>query len=217
MSAETTESKVLQRLVPDLQAEGYEVYIHPNRALLPTFLKSYEPDAIGLRDDHNLAIEVTRKSPDAQKRVERIVHLFKGRTDWELRIVWITPATSTKTMQLQTVSTIRKRLKEIRELADGEHYGPALLLAWATVEATARLLASKHFERPQTPGRLVQVLASEGILTPTEADDLRALADKRNKFIHGELQTRITRAEIERIASILGTMISVSKTAAIES
>ena len=94
---------------------------------------------------------------------------------------------------------------------DDAQVGPALLLAWATVEATARLLATKHFERPQTPGRLVQVLASEGILTPTEADDLRVLAEKRNNFIHGELQTPITKAEIERIASILGTMINLSK------
>src|SRR5262249_45655779 len=152
-------------------------------------------------------IEITRKSPDGQKRVDRIVNLFKGHDDWELRVVWITPATSTKAMQLQTVSAIRKRLKESRELMDGEYYGPALLLALATCEATARLLATEHFERPQTPGRLVQVLASEGILTPTEADDLRGLAEKRNKFIHGELQTPITKAEIERIASILGTMI----------
>lgn len=118
MNAETTESQVLQRLIPELQAEGYEVYLHPNRALLPTFLQSYEPDAIGLRSDHNLAIEITRKSPDAQKRVDRVVNLFKGHDDWELRVVWITPATSTSAMQLQTVSEIRKRLKEIGELAD---------------------------------------------------------------------------------------------------
>jgi uncharacterized protein YutE (UPF0331/DUF86 family) len=169
------------------------------------------PDAIARRSDRNLAIEVTRKSPDAQKRVERIVSLFEGRDDWELRIVWITPATSAETMQLQTVSAVRKRVKEIKELADGEYYGPALLLGWATVEAMARLLATKHFQRPQTPGRLVQVLATEGILTPTEADDLRSLVEKRNKFIHGELHTRITRAEIDRIESILSTMVNLAK------
>lgn len=211
MNAEQTEIEVLQRLLPELHADGYEVYIQPGRPLLPEFLQGFSPDAIALRSDRNLAIEVMRRSPGSERRAERLTNLFKDRTDWELRLVWITPVSATNAMQLQTLSTIRQRLKEIKELADRKHYGPALLLAWATLEATGRLLASKHFERPQTPGRLIQFLASEGILTPTEADDLRPLAEKRNKFIHGGLQTPITGAEINRIAAILGTMINLAK------
>jgi uncharacterized protein YutE (UPF0331/DUF86 family) len=172
-------------------------------------LEGLSPDAIALRSDHNVAIEVMRRTPDSEKRAEKITSLFKGRKDWELRVIWIAPVNPTKAVQLQTASTIRQRLEEIKQLADGEHYGPALLLAWATLEATGRLLAQKHFERPQTPSRLVQFLASEGVLTPTEADDLRPLADKRNKFIHGDLQTSITRAEIDRIFGILNTMINL--------
>ena len=100
-----------------------------------------------------------------------------------------------------------KMEKEIRELADGGHFGPALLLAWATLEAIGRLLALGQFQRPQTPGRLVQVLASEGYLTPNEADELRLLADKRNKVVHGELQTRISRSEVNRFADVLTMMV----------
>jgi uncharacterized protein YutE (UPF0331/DUF86 family) len=211
MNAEQTESEVLQRLLPELEAEGYEVYIQPARPLLPEFLRAFSPDAIALRSDRNIAIEVMRRTAESEKRAEKITDLFKGRTDWDLRLVWITPVTATKGVQRQTVSTIRKRLKEVRELADGKHYGAALLLAWAALEATGRLLLSKHFERAQTPGRLVQFLASEGALTPTEADYLRTLAEKRNKLIHGELQTPITKAEIDRIAHILDTMIELAK------
>ena len=70
----------------------------------------------------------------------------------------------------------------------------------------------KDAQRPQSPTRLVQFLASEGILTPTEADDLRPLVEKRNNFIHGGLQTPITRAEINRIVSILDAMIDMAQT-----
>ena len=209
MNEEATEFDVLQQLVPELEAEGYEVFLHPNRPLLPGFLRDYAPDAIARRGDKNLVIEVFRKSPDSEQKAERIVSLFKGQDDWELRVVWITPSGPARTVQPQTRSIIRKRTTEISELTNGGHFGPALLLAWATLEAVGRLLASSQFQRPQTPGRLVQVLASEGYITPTEADHLRLLAEKRNKLIHGELQTRITKSEVSRFADILAMMVKM--------
>ena len=206
MTAVETELDVISRLVSELQAEGYEVYIHPKRQLLPEFLRDYAPDAIGLRPDRNIAIEVIRKSPDAKKRAESIASRFEGRNDWELRIVWITPATSPKAVEIQSPATIRNRISEIRELSDSGHNGPALLLAWAAFEAIGRALVAKQFERPQPPGRLVQVMAGDGFLTPTEADYLRLLAEKRNRLTHGGLQTRVTKAELDRFAVILATL-----------
>src|SRR5690349_14572518 len=110
MSTEETESDVMQRVVAELQAEGYEVYLHPKRALLPEFLKDYVPDAIGRGSNHNIAIEILRESPDAKKKAEKIVSLFERREDWELRVVWITPASSARIVEIQSVSTIRKRI-----------------------------------------------------------------------------------------------------------
>ena len=92
---------------------------------------------------------------------------------------------------------------------EGRHFCPAFLLAWATFEAIARVLIPSQMQRPQTPGRLVQVLASEGYLTPTEADSLRLLADKRNKLIHGELRTRISKSEVNRIADVLSMLVKI--------
>lgn len=208
MSAET-ESDVVNRLVPDLQAEGYEVYLNPAPHLLPEFLRNYQPDIIGRRSDHNVAIEITRISPHAEKKLEDIANRFKGQTAWEFRVVWINPASASTVLQAQTVAAIRKQIAEIRALMDGEHYGAALLLAWSALEATSRTLASQKFERPQTPGRLIQVLANDGYLTPTEADRMRPLSDKRNKLIHGELQTQVTRREIEQFAEILTALVKM--------
>ncbi len=33
-----TEAEVLQQLLPELAAQGYEVYVNPGRRLLPSFL-----------------------------------------------------------------------------------------------------------------------------------------------------------------------------------
>ena len=66
-----------------------------------------------------------------------------------------------------------------------------------------------QFERPQTPGRLVEVLATEGFLTPTEADRLRQLVDKRNRLVHGELQIRATKAELDAFTRTLENLLDM--------
>jgi REase_AHJR-like len=177
MSTHTTEREILERVVPELEAEGYEVYLHPNRPLLPPFLAGYVPDAVALGPGKNLAVEVVRKSPQATRKLKRIQALFEGQDKWELRVIWVAPASANESLQVQTSVTIKQRIGEVRALAAQGHLGPSLLLAWATFEALARAVVSGEFERPQTPGRLVQVLAQGGYLTPTEADELRRLAD----------------------------------------
>jgi REase_AHJR-like len=202
-----TEAEVLQRLLPELEAQGYEVYLHPDRRLLPSFSKNYTPDAVALRKDKNLVIEVARRSADAPKKLERITKLFEGQPKWELRIVWLEPASSQRDLKIQPLAAISKRIAEVQELLDGGSSEGSLLLAWATFEALARAILPEQFQRPQTPGRLVEILANEGYITPSEADVLRVLGEKRNRLIHGELQTHASKAELGAFTKTLGTLL----------
>lgn len=89
-----------------------------------------------------------------------------------------------------------------------------MLIAWATFEAVGRKVMPKEFERPQSPGRLVQVLAQEGHITPDEGDALRQLVDMRNRFIHGELTVAISRPQVESFVKTLSSLankIDISK------
>lgn len=79
----------------------------------------------------------------------------------------------------------------------------AFLLAWATFEAEGRASIEGRFDRPQTPGRLVEVLGQEGLLTPGEADHMRALSEKRNRLIHGDLGTEISSDDLQRMIAVL--------------
>lgn len=205
--SDSTQFEVLQRLVPDLEAEGYEVYVHPNKPLIPKFLGSFSPDAVALRPGKNLAIEVLKPSQGASQKLEQLTALFQDQPDWELRVVWMMPSSDTASLQVQDRGSIQKRIMQIKELASTGHTEPAALLAWATFEALARAVAPERFARPQTPGRILQVLASDGYLMPSEADFLRVLAEKRNKLIHGELNIRISDQEISDFLSILNEMM----------
>jgi hypothetical protein len=40
MNVQVTEFDAIQQLVPELQAEGYEVFLQPSQAQLPPFLKN---------------------------------------------------------------------------------------------------------------------------------------------------------------------------------
>jgi len=205
--SETTELEMLRRLVPELEAEGYEVYLHPKRPLIPSFFRKFSPDAIALRDDKNLVIEVLHKSPQASERLKRITALLRGQDKWQLRVVWVAPTSAQESLQVQNIDAMEGRIAEVRQLAGAGNLEPAMLIAWATFEALARALVPSQFALAQTPGRLVQVLAGEGYITPTEADQLRTLADKRNRLIHGELQVRVSEAELDSFAVILETIL----------
>jgi hypothetical protein len=177
---ETSEFEILQGMLPQLTAEGYEVYIRPGRALLPPFMHGYTPDAVAFRSDKNLAIEVSRRAPDRLERIQRADALFRNQPKWELRVVWLDPATSIASVPV--------------------------LLGWATFEATARAMLTERLERPQTAGRLLEILASDGYVTPSAADRLRVLAEKRNKLAHGEFQVGITQAELSSFCALIESL-----------
>jgi uncharacterized protein YutE (UPF0331/DUF86 family) len=206
MSAQAIENVVLERLVPDLKSEGYDVFVHPNKQIVPSFLGAYAPDLIALRDDKNLVIEIKQKSGRAENLLKDLAKRFEGQERWEFRVVWINPSESEDRLTLQSGDTISTRLKEISRLVDAGFVDSAMLMAWATFEAIGRKLMPKEFARPQSPGRLVQVLAQEGHITPDEGDVLRQLVDMRNRFIHGELTVEISQPQVEAFAKILSSL-----------
>lgn len=210
MSSHHTEIDTLMDLMPELEAEGYEVFVNPSRSILPAFLKNFMPDVIARKEGKNLAIEVKRRSTSGDAKIQKIQELFKNQKDWDFRIIWIAPSSQPMSMDLPSRSIVKSRIKEVESLASMKHGGAAFLLAWATFEAISRLLLPDQFQRPQTPSRLIETLAGDGYLTPTEADILRRMAEKRNKLIHGDLKTRISKSEVNKLLEILRTLSKIA-------
>lgn len=206
MSIETAESVVLERLVPDLKSQGYDVFVHPGRQMVPAFLETYTPDVIALRKDKNLVIEIKHRSGQSENSLRELAKRFEGQSDWEFRVVWVNPSETQDRLTPQSDEAIAKRIAEISGLLKVGFVDSAMLLAWATFEAVGRKMMTKEFSRPQTPGRLIQVLAKEGHITPDESDLLRKLADTRNRFIHGELTTATDRSDVESFIGILSSL-----------
>ena len=207
MTTDTVERELLGHVVSELEAEGFEVFVRPDRRLLPSSLIGITPDAVAFRGDKKLVVEIERQSSGASERLARISACLDRLPDWELRVFVLPSRPEQRPFEAHAAGDIRSRIAEVRELGQSQHRGPAMLLAWSAIEAVARSLLRDRMGRPQTPGRLIQELASDGYLTPTEADRLRTLIEKRNRLAHGDLRVCVTSQEIDEMSAILDTLV----------
>jgi uncharacterized protein YutE (UPF0331/DUF86 family) len=53
---------------------------------------------------------------------------------------------------------------------------------------------------------LIEVLANEGLVTPTEADTLRGLASLRDRLIHGALDQHVSPEDLRNLVDILDVL-----------
>jgi hypothetical protein len=207
--------QILELLTPQLEAEGYTVYLGPPRQLLPGFMQGYTPDAIALPTRNlkeakkKLAIEVAIEGSSASLKEDVLKQRFTNAKDWELRIYYARPEGSRGSLPPMSREAIDTSLATIGSLVFADQLQAALLLGWATLEALGRAIVKGKLARAQSPGRLIEVLASDGLVTPSEADSLRGLSNARNQLIHGRLDRVIQRSDLLRFIEILNSVRSL--------
>jgi uncharacterized protein YutE (UPF0331/DUF86 family) len=202
----SSEAEVIESLLPRYQAEGFDVYVNPSPSILPPFMQTYRPDAIALKKDKKIAIEVVGSNVQSVQKLKSLQSLFADHGDWELVVFYASPVASNRLLEIASTSAINDSIQRVVDLSDAGHLLPALVMAWATFEAIGRALLPDQFQRPQTPDRLVEVLGSEGYITPEEADTLRAASAIRNAVVHGQLDSKVDRMMVEGFVAILKTL-----------
>lgn len=207
MSTATREEAILERVKTELLAEGYDVVLRPNRLAIPPFLGSFTPDALAYGHGKNLVVEVASQSPHNERRLMRLRELVASEPSWELRLIWTSRGNTPRSLPEADLEAIRDTLEEIERLLSYKEARAAFLLAWGCMEAVARRSTPEVFAKPQTPGRIVERLASDGLITPAEAATLRELAPRRNRLLHGDLRTEVRRKYVGEMLSIIRRLI----------
>lgn len=202
---------VFQSIIPQLQAQGFSVFVHPSKDMLPDFLNNFRPDAIAYKGDRKIAIEIMSQSQSDGQKIQRIRQIFSNHPDWEFRLVYAPPRDVEEVMPALSKTIIEENLQRIENSFEGIGGAAALLIAWAIFEAAARRLVPASFARPQSPSRLIEVLASEGDITPDEADILRRLSRIRNEIAHGRLDLGASREQVEGLATITRAILELGK------
>lgn len=195
--------QALEYLAPRLEEEGYTVYLKPPRRLLPKFMQDYAPDAIALGKQKNLAIDVYVEGGAPRVDEKEVSQLFRDAPGWDRKIYYFSPVGAQDTLPVGSAQEIESALAEIRGLMSAGHSRAALLMGWAAFETLGRMLHPLKFSKAQSPGRLIEVLASDGYVTPSEADRLRVLAKDRNKVIHGDLRQNIEPKNLIALIEVL--------------
>jgi hypothetical protein len=204
------ERVVLETMAPVLEADGFRVVIHPQQATLPTFLQGYQPDMVAYKEHKNLAIEIASRSPTdpASRLKERALRdRFAGHPDWELRFVYAPPVNSDPNIPVVSKQTVFEHLDRLEASADAMGLTAALLTGWAVFEAAARALLPSSLTRPQPPARLIETLASQGYVTPDEADILRRLSRMRNEVAHGRLDLTPSRDDVALLIAVTRSIL----------
>jgi uncharacterized protein YutE (UPF0331/DUF86 family) len=200
-SVATRERDFLQTLVPSYEADGFSIFLHPTREMLPPFLRGYQPDAMAIKDDKKIIIEIKSDTTRHSARMEQLEQTFLGHPEWEFRVYYIPSLPEEEDIEASRVPEIDAALVEVDQLKQAGHLRAALMMAWSALEAASRVLLPQNLARPQTANRLIEALAAEGVMTPSEADSLRKAIASRNAATHGHFAVPITEEEVDRIVA----------------
>jgi uncharacterized protein YutE (UPF0331/DUF86 family) len=205
IAPQTAEYSLLESVLANYKAEGYEVFVNPSDAILPPLEKNYRPDAVAIRPDKKIAIEVVRSGREITDRMYHLRGRF-SQDNWELIVLYMSPGASVEQIDVAPRKAIDRATQAVIELRDAGQQTAALMVGWSALEAIARALLPDRLARPQPAAKLIEVLASEGYLTPSEADTLRTLATVRNAAAHGRLDAAVEPKELNALVSALGTL-----------
>ncbi len=206
--ARETEAELLAATVRQLSEQGYDVVVQPSASILPASLQRWRPDAVAIGRHPKLIVEVASERPEAARRIAELQQALKAETDWKLYLVLnrASGAPDLVTIEDTDIAPFLDRAVAVATI-DAR---AALMMAWAALEALSRNRRPDEFSRPQSPGRIVERLASEGVVGPSDAEFLRTMAQKRNRFVHGDLRQVIEPNEVRRFVSLLQELITSS-------
>jgi hypothetical protein len=196
------ERRVFEKIAPIYEQDGFN-FVPPGETNVPSGTWNYEPDFLAKKGDQYVAIEIKAKRT---RGVERSLETLKAQIErdknWKFVAYYASEELQQEPIKKAGKELILETLAEVRKAGQIGFLKPAFLMAWGAFEGAAREAHSRFFAKPQTPGRIITVLADRGDFTPDEADRLRRLANLRNGLIHGKLDSGVTLADLEFLADL---------------
>lgn len=201
-----TETDILEATARSLEEKGYDVFFDPASPLLPPELRALRPDGIATGREPKLVIEIAQESASDAQRIANIQRILRSFPEWKLHLVvgFASQAADLPQINAADISAVVDRAALLAQ----DETQAALLMAWAAMEAVARARMPEAFSKPQSPGRIIEIMAAEGSIAPSDAAFLREMAAKRNAFLHGGLKQRVATSEIQTFLTIVRNLIT---------
>lgn len=187
-SAQTMD--VLAQVAREYRADGYDVVVHPRRAILPEFLREVRPDLVAFRDDQNVLVEIVSGPPQNEAaELSELARRVQEQPGWRFDLVHVPSPRGPAAARQASLGAeeIRLQLQAVRSIARAGYGAAALMLSWSAAEAALRLLADEHSVpyEPHRPRELVRALTAAGLLEQQDNDALVRGWEARNRAVHG--------------------------------
>ena len=204
-NTETLEMDVLDQLRREYERKGYKFLLEPRADKLPSFLKGFAPDAIAIGDSENVVIELksTKSSADQSAAVKFLAREVPKHKGWRFQLVIAEKQfdgsdASAEPDEKQMCAEFEK----VKDFAESGEYNVALITGWALLEAITRklVLTQKSGEAKRyLPRTVVETLVSDGLLEDDVGTRLLAIANVRNRIVHGYTGLTTQRSDIETL------------------
>jgi hypothetical protein len=203
LSAQEAEIAFLEDMRSEFENRGYRFVVRPSRAELPDFFANDLPDAVALRSDKNVAIEViSRANPAARQSLLKIRQLLEGRPGWQFHVAHMgSEPGSHLRMPVPNRVSVLERAKKVESLAADGNTHAAFLLAWSLLEAALNSVRPDRDRRLLAPGTVVEALVMEGFISQEFGQSLFALTDLRYRVAHGDLTAEPSSADVATVLS----------------
>ena len=200
--AASSESRALASLRRAYEARGFTFLAEPPRHAVPDFLGTYRPDAIARGPEGGVIIEVKRgRRKDGEEALADVARRVAGQRGWEFRVVHVNPVQDEPgRIERPTRQQVQAALGEVEALIESGHRTAAFALAWAVLEALARLAGSggaEKTERAFAPMQAVQMLAEQGHIESDAAARLRGMVELRHAVVHGDLSAEVSTEQVK--------------------
>ncbi|RDK82774.1 hypothetical protein [Marinirhabdus gelatinilytica] len=187
------EQRKIKELAREYEEKGFQVFIEPERNLLPDFLKDYHPDLILKKGELNIVVEVkTSETIKNSQYLKELSAKINSLENWKFELVITNPRVKDNLInnkfQEFSLIEIENRLNKVSNSIDKNFLEPYFLYAWSLFEASSRAILKADqpkAERKLNPTANIKQLYSYGIIGRIDYEWLNKISQIRNHIVHG--------------------------------
>jgi hypothetical protein len=210
----------LNRLADLYTSRGYQVTVRPRPEDLPPFAKDFQVDLVARRAAEGVLVSAkkNRLEMEADKNMPRYAEVTSAQPGWRYDFAILEPeqpgAREVRGAQELLDEEVDNALGDAEQLVRSGFIRPALLTAWAALEAAMRrrLRASGEVAGWGTsPRQMLNELYSAGDLSVTDFPRLEQVLRSRNEIVHGFASPNVDAGSIQFLIETARCLLQQSR------
>lgn len=208
--------KEIERVAQQYRDEGFAVVTHPDASHLPDFATDLGAEILVTRGNEKALVQIkkTRADVEADSTISHRAEVVGKHPGWRFDLIVLNEGDTfrriTRGAREPSEQEIARAITEVETLVEMNQTRPALVLAWAALEAAMRRVCSdvELYVPKTTPSELLRILYGNGILTRKEFELLRETYRLRTEVVHGLVSTPFDSMDVKGIIATIRRLLT---------